>query len=120
MKFNELFKGKIQAGGRIVIDGREFKGNNISINGDKVIVDGVEQSGSLINDISIQIYGNVETLSTSSGDVYVDGNINKLSTTSGDVTAQDVGSISTTSGDIEVLGNITGNVRTVSGDIISR
>lgn len=48
--------------GRVVIDGREFSGSNISIQGNQVIVDGIAQDGELVGPISVQVFGNVEQL----------------------------------------------------------
>ena len=105
-------------GGRIVIDGREFSGNNVTIDGNgNVTVDGVVQSGSLVGPISIEVFGNVESLKNTSGDVKVAGDCGSISTVSGDVGAKAVsGSVTTVSGDV-VCSSIAGNVKTVSGDI---
>lgn len=104
-------------GGRIVIDGREFTGRNISIDGSgRVIVDGVQQDGSLVGPVSVQIFGDVETLSTS-GDVTVSGSCGNAKTISGDIQAGDVsGSVQTVSGDVTCR-NVGGGVKTISGDI---
>lgn len=112
-----LFKALLSAGSRINIDGRDIVGRSVVINGDRVIVDGVEQSGSLVGPVSITITGGVERLETASGDVEVSGSCGSISTVSGDVICRDVsGSVSTMSGDIE-CGAIGGSVSTMSGDI---
>lgn len=105
-------------GGRIVIDGREFTGNNISIDGNgSVIVDGVEQNGSLVGPISIEIFGNVDSLKNTSGDVKIQGDCGSVSTVSGDVDAKAVsGNGTTVSGDV-MCSSIAGSVKTASGDI---
>jgi hypothetical protein len=113
-------KATLTAKGRITIDGRHFVGRSVQINGDKVIVDGIEQSGSLVGPISIAIHGNVETLESTAGDITVNGTAGSIETTSGDIKCGDVsGSVSTVSGDV-ACGKISGNVKTVSGDIIGK
>lgn len=52
---------------------------------------------------TVVVNGNVEQVSTTSGDVSVSGNVG--------------GSVSTKSGDIEINGNVGGSASTVSGDI---
>lgn len=90
--------------GSVKIDGKVFHGNNVTISsGGKVIVDGVEQEGSLINDIRIDIIGDVDTIETTNGDITVSGNVDKVETVNGDIQAS----------------SITGKIRTVNGDIIS-
>lgn len=104
----------------VTIDGRAFTGRSINITGDKVIVDGVEQSGSLVGPIHIEIKGDVESLVTSSGSVDVSGSCGSVSTASGDVACGNVsGSVSTMSGDVTCPA-IGGNVSTMSGDIVGR
>jgi hypothetical protein len=56
---------------RISVDGRHFVGRSLEINGDKVIIDGIEQSGSLDGPISVSIYGDIESFEGMSGDVSV-------------------------------------------------
>lgn len=106
--------------GRIVIDGREFRGKNISITGKKVIVDGVEQDGELIGDVKIDIHGDVEKIDSGSGSVTVSGSCGTVQTMSGDVECGNVsGNVKTMSGDV-TCGSIGGSVSTMSGDIRHR
>lgn len=108
------------SGSRVTIDGRDFVGRSITINGDKVVVDGVEQSGSLVGPISIEVHGNCEQLDTTSGSVTVSGSCGRVKTMSGDVRCGDVtGDIGTMSGDV-TCGKVGGNVKTMSGDINGR
>lgn len=117
----------------VTINGVTYSGNNLSINGNKVVIDGVdftpeakEVTITVNGNIDwiqadyckeIHVNGNVENIRTTSGDVYctqVNGNV---ITTSGDVECDTVhGDVGTTSGDLSV-GLISGNVSTVSGDI---
>lgn len=107
----------MKGSGRVVIDGRDFTGNNITIRGNKVVVDGVEQSGELVGDIKIDVHGDVVSLNAGSGDVTISGSCGPISTMSGDVHCGDVtGNIKTMSGDV-TCGAVRGSVGTMSGDI---
>jgi hypothetical protein len=108
-------------GSKVVINGVEYIGDNISINGNKVVIDGQTQQSTLVGPISIVVEGDVGSLTTTSGDVTC-GNVGMLNTTSGDVdvTGHISGNINTTSGDIRVGGDIHGNINTISGDVIGR
>lgn len=110
---------KINTGGSsVTIDGRTFTGRSISINGDKVVIGGAEQSGSLVGPISVTVNGNDESVETGSGKVEITGAAGRVKTMSGDVRCGDVrGDVGTMSGDV-TCGAITGSVKTMSGDII--
>jgi len=102
--------------GKCVIDGKSFTGNSISINGNKVIVDGVTQDGELIGDITVTVHGDVETLENTNGNVKAN-NVGSIKTTNGKVTCDDVaGDVKTTNGDVSAR-KILGKVTTVNGDI---
>ena len=105
--------------GRVVIDGKEFKGSNIRISNNKVTVDGVAQGGELVGDINVTVHGNVNILENGSGNVKAE-NVGEISTGSGDVECAAVsGSIRTGSGDVE-CGAVGGSIRTGSGDVSHR
>lgn len=105
--------------GRIVIDGREFQGNNVTISNGKVTVDGVVQDGELVGDINVTVHGDVQSLENHTGNVTAQ-NVGEISTGSGDVKCGNVGgSIRTGSGDVE-CGAVSGNIRTGSGDVCHR
>lgn len=110
---------KINTGGSsVTIDGRTFKGRSISINGDKVVIDGVEQEGTLVGPVSVVVNGNADSVETGSGKVEITGSAGRVKTMSGDVRCGDVhGDVGTMSGDV-TCSSITGNVKTMSGDII--
>jgi hypothetical protein len=69
--------------------------------------------------VSVEIYGNVERLQTRSGDIKVVGDVQNITTTSGDVECQSAYNINTTSGDV-TCGPVGGSVNTISGDISRR
>jgi DUF4097 and DUF4098 domain-containing protein YvlB len=110
---------KINTGGSsVTIDGRTFTGRSISINGDKVVIDGVEQAGTLVGPISVTVNGNAESVETGSGKVEITGTAGRVKTMSGDVRCGDVhGDVGTMSGDV-TCSTISGSVKTMSGDII--
>lgn len=105
----------MKTGGRIVIDGREFTGNSISIVNGKVTVDGVAQEGQLVGDVKIDVHGDVVSMNAGSGNVTISGSCGSVQTMSGDVS----GNIKTMSGDV-TCGAIGGSVGTMSGDIRHR
>lgn len=106
----------MKSSGRVTIDEREFIGRNISMIGNRVIVDGITQEGELIGDVNIQVFGNAEYIENTSGQVNVSGNSGNIKTVSGAVTVSgDADDISTVSGN--VASKICGNVKTISGDI---
>lgn len=70
--------------------------------------------------VTLEIHGDVEQLSTVSGDVSVSGDVGNIATASGDIRCQTVrGSVSTASGDVH-CSSIGGSVSTMSGDIYER
>ncbi|HCT2233792.1 hypothetical protein ASU68_20095 [Enterobacter hormaechei subsp. oharae] len=112
---------KINTGGSSVnINGQEFTGHSITINNGKVSVDGVEQSGSLAEQITVTVNGNVESINTDFGTVNVTGSVGHVKTMSGDVHCNIVtGSVNTMSGYI-TCDSISGNASTMSGNIITK
>lgn len=105
---------------KVVIDGRTFIGRSIVINEDRVIIDGIEQSGSLVGPVNIIVSGHVELIDGTFGSVTVQGSCESVKTMSGDVKCGDVyGPVSTLSGDVD-CSVILGHVKTMSGDIIRR
>lgn len=91
--------------GTCTINGKTYKGNNISIIDGIVYIDGKAADESLASPnttIIVKITGDVDSISTGSGDVQVTGNVNKISTGSGDV---------------NINGSVYGSVKTGSGDI---
>jgi hypothetical protein len=101
----------------IIINGVRYTGNNIVVKDNKVVIDGVE-TRSYANAVTITVEGDVEELHVDCCDsLIVNGNVNNLTTQSGDVECRDVtGNLNLTSGDVE-CGNVGGSIQTVSGDI---
>lgn len=115
---------RVEKGSISISTNNNSSSNNVTLNGAKVIVDGVDYN---ISDyttdqvIKVEVHGDVKKVQTSSGDVMVNGNVNQVESASGDidVTGEVNGNLSTMSGDITVKGNIHGNTKTMSGDITS-
>lgn len=104
----------------VVINGRVFHGNNLTMSGGKIIIDGVDVSASLpdAKEINIHVDGNIETLKVDACQkITVGGSVGSVQTMSGDVECGDVSdSVSTMSGDVD-CGNIGGSVTTISGSV---
>lgn len=108
-------------GGSIFINGVEYKGASVTIIDGVVNVDNKSVgAGSTPTHITIEIKGDVGSVSTASGDVFVTGDVKTVSAVSGDVNCGDVlGNVTTVSGDVHAI-DITGtSIKTVSGDIYS-
>lgn len=109
----------IRTGGAsiVTVNGKSYRGSSVSIVGNKIVVDGVEQGGDLVGPINVTVNGSAQSVQTASGNIEVHGAVGTVSTTSGDVRCDDVqGGVSTVSGDVQcrVIG---GSVSTVSGDV---
>lgn len=86
--------------GRVIINGREFKGGLITIENGIVHVDGQPQGTEMKTVIDVRVYGDVQTLENHYGTV----------------TAQNVGEIFSSCGPVN-CGNVSGSVRTGTGNI---
>jgi hypothetical protein len=86
----------------------------ITINGKTYTGDSI-----YIKNGNITISGNVVVVDEKIINIQIDGNIAKLQVDACEkcVIHGDAGMVSTTSGDVEIRGNVTGNVKTMSGDV---
>lgn len=108
------------SGSSVTIDGKTFTGRNVSILGNKVVIDGVEQPGELVGPVSVTVNGNAELVESGSGRIDVAVSAGRVKTMSGDVQCGDVtGDVGTMSGDV-TCGSIGGSVKTMSGNIRHR
>lgn len=99
---NIFFGDKVK--GKVVINGVEYSGSNININSSgSVTIDGSIVSTVSDKVINIVVQGDCDSVDTSSGDIKVWGNVN--------------GNVNASSGDIDVEGDVKGNVNTSSGDV---
>ncbi|CAL7891850.1 hypothetical protein [Fusobacterium necrophorum] len=112
--------GNIVTNGKIIINGKEYTGKNISIINNKVMIDGREyqEEG---KEIYIVIQGDIESLELEQcSKISVYGNAKTVKTMSGDVECYTIeGNVSTMSGDV-ISKEIHGNVSTMSGKIRRR
>lgn len=103
--------------GTVSVNGATYTGRSITIDNGVVTVDGVIQGDKHSGDIVVNVTGDVESLSSVSGDVNVTGNVRTLKTVSGDARVSGVTrDVSSTSGDI-IAAFIEGSATSVSGDI---
>jgi predicted acyltransferase (DUF342 family) len=104
----------------IIINNIEFQGNSIVSKGNKVFIDGVDVTPDS-KTINIVVNGDIESIDCGYCEkILVTGNVKTINTTSGNVDCDgDVsGSVKTTSGDVK-CGNIGGDVNTMSGNVKS-
>lgn len=103
----------------IKINSLNYSGNNITIINDRVIIDGVDVTPNTKN-ITIEVTGNLDKLQVGAcKSITINGDVNHLSSSSGEVSCDNIrGNVETVSGDIEV-DYINGSVETVSGDVHS-
>ena len=106
----------------IIVNGKNYEGNNLYMNGDKVYVEGKLVSGDDEKEVNIIIDGNIDTIKlTSVNNFNMVGNCNNLSSTGGNLNIKGSieGNVTSVSGNIKCK-SINGNVSTVSGDISKR
>ena len=108
-------------GNTVTINGQTFKGNSVSIINGQVIVDGVKQGEKIQEyNISVSVTGDVNSVTTSSGDVTVNGKVSSIKTQSGDVDVTgDAVTATTMSGDIDI-GGACQSASSMSGGIKHR
>ena len=102
----------------ISINGVNYVGRNVTISGNKVYIDGVDNTPDQ-KEIVIIVNGNLENLKADScKTIDVTGNVLVLNTMSGDVKVGGNvdGSIKTMSGDVS-CGTVGGSINTMSGDV---
>jgi len=103
----------------ITINGVTYKGNNIVVNNNKVIIDGVKVDTKDYKEINIVVSGNLNSLEVDScNTISIGGHCEDIETTNGDVDVSgDVhGNVKTTNGDVTAK-SIIGKVKTTNGDI---
>ncbi|MNG23098.1 hypothetical protein D3C84_1076620 [compost metagenome] len=101
----------------MTINGITYTGKNISVDGNRVVVDGVEQAVPVTGPVSVVVNGNPTSVETAAGRVQVTGNVGSVRTMSGHVDSGDInGDVTTMSGDVSCKVH-TGDTKTVSGNI---
>lgn len=105
--------------GTVCINGKTYVGGkSISVQGNKVFIDGKDQTPDA-KEISIKVIGNIEQLEIDyANSVTIEGQVGAIQSGSGDITIKGSvsGSIQSGSGDI-YCDEVTGDVRSGSGDI---
>lgn len=122
----------------IINNGVSYSGKNISINNQRIIIDGVEinDESKVINieikgDVnsvnvthcnSFKITGNTGNVQSSSGDITIEGGANDVTSSSGDIEINSSvsGNVKSSSGDIQIKGTVGGDVSSKSGDVSYR
>jgi hypothetical protein len=105
----------------VIINGKTYVGNSISVTNGKVIVDGKNVTPES-KEINIKVEGNIQELKVDACDkIEVAGNVSNIHTQSGDVevTGDVTGNIQTMSGDVDCA-NVGGSISSMSGDIKHR
>jgi hypothetical protein len=118
MNFNKIFSSMNISGGNIVVNGKRYVGNSVSVVNGKVYVDGKDQTPNA-KEIKIEVTADIQDLKVDYANlVNITGNVGNIKSGSGDVNVKGnvTGSVTTGSGDVE-CGNVGGNVDTGSGDI---
>lgn len=111
-KFASIFKSE----STVTINGKTYKGTNVSVVNDEVIIDGNKvESGTRIN---ITIIGDAESVSLQTGDISIKGNVTTLKCQTGDINIEGnvLGNVSLQTGDISCK-QISGNASTHCGDM---
>ena len=101
----------------IIINGKSYIGGSVSVSKNKITIDGTDVTPDT-KVVNITVNGDVDKVSADYCEkIIVNGNVNSVTTTSGDIECKDVsGHIKVTSGDIE-CSNVGGSIQTVSGDV---
>lgn len=104
------------------INGVRYEGNNITVSGNKVMVDGVQVSTGNSLEVKITVEGNDAKIKVDSGTVIVHGHAHSVETMSGSVKIEGsvAGSVETMSGSVTVENTVVGDVKTMSGKITRR
>lgn len=86
----------------VIINGKSYSGNNITVINNKVIVDGKDATPEG-KEINIVVEGNISDLNVDACNrVTVTGSVKKITTMSGDV---------------EITGDVDGDINTMSGNV---
>lgn len=118
-----FFKNKqaeihMNIGSSITINGDDYVGGDVIIDGDKVIIDGEEITKKYpTKKIDIIINGDIQSVNLENGSIKCDSINCNLKTVNGDVEADEIiGDVKTVNGDVE-CNTISGNVKTSNGKI---
>ena len=102
----------------ITVNGKTYKGNNISISNGVVVIDGKRYDDKDAKNINISVVGNLESLDVDSCEmIMITGDVGTVETVNGNVKCGNVnGNVKTTNGNIKA-GDIHGKATTSNGNI---
>ena len=102
----------------ITINGKSYKGNNISVSNGVVKIDGKIQHDDDSKQINISVVGNLQTLEVDSCEmIMVTGEVDSVVSYNGNVKCGNVnGWVTTTNGNIKA-GDVSGDATTKNGNI---
>lgn len=107
----------------ITINGKTYKGNNLSMSGGKILIDGKEVSNTdefEEKEVYIAINGSLETLEVDTcNEIVIGHNCGQVKTTNGNVSVNgDIeGDVKTTNGNVLCSGGIKGRIATTNGSV---
>jgi len=104
--------------GDVIVNGKSYKGTNIVVTNDRVIIDGVEQGDSYKDQkISVVVNGTVESMSLSGADLNINGNVFTVNVEGGNVKCEEIlGNVNVVNGNIKCK-SIEGNVQAVNSNV---
>jgi len=86
----------------MIVNGVKYQGKSISVQGNKVYIDGKEADGMQHPEINITIEGDVKSLDMGTGECTVNGNTHSVESGTGNITINgDVHEVETSTGDIK-------------------
>jgi hypothetical protein len=115
-------KFNFQSKGTVIIGDSKFVGDNVSIVGGKVIIDGVEQSMDVSNQpqIDVTVYGDIKDIELGGGNLKCENVGGDVEVRGGNVTCNDIeGSVSSRGGNV-TCGKVGGDVSSRGGNVIHR
>lgn len=87
----------------VIINGKVYSGNNLTITNNKVIIDGKVIDDGNTKEINITVNSDIQNI--------------KVDTCSSFNMTGNAGTVVTASGDVRISGSVNGSVTTVSGDV---
>lgn len=104
--------------GRIIVNGVEYQGNNVSVNGNGIVIIDGKSYPQESKEIYVSVMGDIDILSLGSCEkIEITGNVSDVHNGSGTLKiGGDVKSVKSGSGDVHIQGSVN-SVQTGSGDV---
>lgn len=123
MKYASIFGNKIITAIKqniITVNSKTYVGkNNIKITKNKIIIDGEDVTPES-KEIIIRVEGDLDSIHADNADtIEVLGNVGSITTASGDISCEVVGDIKTMSGDVHCK-RVEGDFTSMSGNLVKR